>query len=204
MGFLNFLAILKSLSPISLSRIALRQTARILEFGCGTGRNIRFLEKYFPETNIYGYDISLESLAIAKKTNPNAQFITEDSLDKYANMFDIILIANVFHHIPYQYQHSAMQTAKLLLRASGEIFIVEHNPYNLMTLRAVNTCEFDKNAVLLKPNVMKALVRETGLDIINQGYTLFFPTSIRYFQPVEKYMSGLPFGAQYYIQAQKR
>ncbi|MBC8331201.1 MAG: class I SAM-dependent methyltransferase [Anaerolineae bacterium] len=177
---------------------------RILEFGCGTGRNIRFLQKYFPEASIVGYDVSLESLAIAKRTNPGVQFVSNDKLEEYANTFDIILIANVFHHIPAQKQISTMQIAKSLLRPDGEMFIVEHNPYNFMTVHAVDTCVFDENAVLIALNAMKDLIRAAGLEILNQGYTLFFPTSIRFLQPVERYLAWLPFGAQYFIRAQRK
>ena len=43
--------------------------ARILEVGCGTGRNLRNLARRFPKAGITGVDLSPAMLAVAAKTN---------------------------------------------------------------------------------------------------------------------------------------
>jgi len=40
---------------------------RILEIGCGTGRNLLELAKYFPNAQLAGLDVSADMLAIAEK-----------------------------------------------------------------------------------------------------------------------------------------
>lgn len=46
---------------------------RILEVGCGTGRNLAGLRRYFPEAHITGVDLSEQMLAIAAKKVSNDQ-----------------------------------------------------------------------------------------------------------------------------------
>jgi len=54
-----------------LDRVAAVQPApaRILEVGCGTGRNLRNLARRFPKAEITGVDLSPAMLAVAAKTN---------------------------------------------------------------------------------------------------------------------------------------
>jgi len=47
-----------------------RDIRRILEFGCGTGRNMAHLQAAFPRCEIAGCDVSKESLAVAAATAP--------------------------------------------------------------------------------------------------------------------------------------
>ncbi|MEO8332989.1 MAG: methyltransferase domain-containing protein, partial [Gallionella sp.] len=46
-------------------RLGGKKPARILDFGCGAGRSLPYLEQYFPEAELWGYDVSLASLKIA-------------------------------------------------------------------------------------------------------------------------------------------
>jgi len=175
----------------------------ILEFGCGIGRNIPYLQSYFASANVSGYDISIESISAARKNNPGTPFHTADHINQFTNTYDLILIANVFHHIPTDKRLENLQLVKSLLNENGEVIIVEHNPYNPLTVHAVKTCAFDKGAILMKPKEIRALVQNTGLQVIKQRYTLFFPAALRFFRPLEKFLSLLPLGGQFFTQAQK-
>ncbi len=73
---------------------------KILEFGCGIGRNLKYIREYFSDSVIYAYDISEKSIAIAKKENPGVHFIIKkEDLLKKESYFDAIFIAGVYHHI---------------------------------------------------------------------------------------------------------
>ncbi|MDZ7715056.1 MAG: methyltransferase domain-containing protein [Balneolaceae bacterium] len=48
----------------------------ILEVGCGTGKNIQFLEYLFPDAHIYGMDLSLDMLAKAQQKVSDADQVT--------------------------------------------------------------------------------------------------------------------------------
>ena len=51
---------------------------RLLEYGCGIGRNISYLKKAFPGAVILGSDISDASLEIARRDNLGVDFFRED------------------------------------------------------------------------------------------------------------------------------
>jgi hypothetical protein len=51
--------------------------------------------------------------------------------------------------------------------------IYEHNPFNPMTLHAVNTCPFDENAVLLKRSQVRNVLREVGMVVVIEKYHVY-------------------------------
>ena len=91
-----------------------------------------------------------------------------------------------------------------LLSDEGSLFVFEHNPFNPVTRRIVNTCPFDRGAVLLRPKEVSDLVRGTGLETKERGYCLFFPGFLRGLRRLEKYLFWLPLGGQYYFKAFKK
>ena len=50
----------------------------VLEIGCGTGIYAGLLERAFPELNYTGVDANPEALAIARRRNPNLNFLLGD------------------------------------------------------------------------------------------------------------------------------
>ncbi len=56
-----------------IEELSVKQGERVLEIGCGTGRNLAILAKRFPETHFYGLDASAEMLesAAAKVSKQN-------------------------------------------------------------------------------------------------------------------------------------
>jgi SAM-dependent methyltransferase len=173
---------------------------RILEYGCGTGRNIAYLQTAFPDAEIVGTDVSAASLDVARAANPKARFEVEDEgLDP--GTFDLIFVASVFHHIPPTERPTVMRTLARRLAPGGSIDIFEHNPFNPVTRRIVSTCPFDADAVLLKPGELRTLFREAGLDLKRQSYCLFVPPKLSWLLPLEKHLGWLPLGGQYWISA---
>ncbi len=62
---------------------------KILEYGCGIGRNLEFIKQYFPKSGISGCDISKESLQYAKKNNGITLYhLGKDKIDE---KFDLII-----------------------------------------------------------------------------------------------------------------
>ncbi len=171
----------------------------ILEYGCGIGRNFPFFKKYFPESKIYGFDISTESLKIAKKNNPWVEIIYEDVLENLYNFFDLIFIAGVFHHIPFNNHLNIINILRKLVTFKGLICIFEHNPFNPLTKHLVNTCELDKNANLLTKSYLKKIFKKQNFKLLKEGYSLFFPPKLKKLNFLEKYFRHLPFGGQYYV-----
>ena len=173
---------------------------RVLEYGCGIGRNVRYLQTAFPDASLTGTDISEASLAIAAEENPSAQFEIEHSMLQLGQ-FDLIFVAGVFHHISPTQRLSAMQQLASRLSPTGTLAIFEHNPYNPVTRRIVNTCPYDADAVLLRPSEMHQLLNQAKLKSLGKAYCLFVPPKLSKLALLEKYLKWLPLGGQYWIKA---
>lgn len=175
---------------------------RILEFGCGTGMNLGSLAVSFPEAELSGCDISEESLRVAANRHPGVDlFVSDRDGDKGREPFDLVFVANVFHHIVPAERGPILEDLRRRMAAGGSLVVFEHNPYNPVTRHLVSTCPFDRDAVLLAPRELKSLVAGAGLRVRSLRYVLFFPASLRRLRFLEKSMGFLPLGGQYCIHA---
>lgn len=174
---------------------------KVLEYGCGIGRNIPFLQRAFPGATVAGSDISRTSLEVASRENEGVEFFCEDDDVAGFQDFDLIFVAGVFHHIPGQQRLGASKLLNQRLAPGGAIFIFEHNPYNPVTRHIVNTCPYDEDAVLLKPRELKNLLKAANLRVDSSGYCLFVPPRFAAFSGLEDHLGWLPLGGQYWVEA---
>lgn len=176
---------------------------RLLEYGCGIGRNIPFLQAAFPEATIVGSDISVASLEIARQENPGVNFFVERGDAGASEPYDVIFIAGVFHHIPVNERANVVDVLVQRLAPGGTMIIFEHNPFNPVTRKIVNDCPYDKDAVLLRPSELKGLLGDAGLPVCRNAYCLFVPPSLSVLLPLETRLSWLPLGGQYWVKASR-
>lgn len=176
---------------------------RILEYGCGIGRNIKFIKEIYPEANIIGIDISNASIEIARQSHPDIEFILADESNLNIGYFDLIFVAGVYHHVPVEDRLAVSAFLYEHLEWLGSLFIFEHNPYNPITRRIVSNCLYDEDAILLKPKELKNHLIQTGFNNISMEYCLFIPPSLSKLIRIEQYINWLPLGGQYFIQAIK-
>ncbi len=174
---------------------------RLLEYGCGIGRNIPFLQHAFPQAVIVGSDISGASLETARQENPDIEFLLEDDRTESMEPFDVIFVAGVFHHVPVDQRIAVARKIAGRLAAGGSLFVFEHNPYNPVTRRIVSTCPYDDDAVLLKPSEMLGILRAAGFRMERRSYCLFIPPSLPALTSLEPHLGWLPLGGQYWVQA---
>ncbi|MCP4330669.1 MAG: class I SAM-dependent methyltransferase [Alphaproteobacteria bacterium] len=180
------------------------EVATILDFGCGLGGSIPFLHQYFPASPLIGADHSAEFLAAAERRHGAiAEFVqTSERISEVADQScDVVFVACVFHHIAPERHAATLDRLRCCLRPDGHLFLFEHNPYNPLTLHAVNTCPFDVDAVLVRPSEMARRVRKTGYRDVRRRYCTFFPRPLAAFRGLEPMLGWLPLGAQYYIWA---
>lgn len=182
---------------IELMKGILDKPSSILEYGCGIGRNLGFITEKYPNSDIHACDISAKSLDIARHDNPGVHFFNNqnESPDK---KFDIIFIANVFHHIQPKNRMEVFTRLKEWLNEKGKIIIFEHNPYNPVTRAIVDRCPFDEDAVLLKPKELIKMAEDLNLKNFKKGYCLFFPAFLEKINFLENYLRWLPLGGQYF------
>lgn len=176
---------------------------RILEYGCGIGRNISFLQQAFPSATIMGSDISSASLEIARSENPGAEFFREDENVGSIGLFDIIFVAGVFHHVPTPQRSIVAKTLFNRLVPSGLLFVFEHNPFNPVTRRIVNNCPYDEDAILLSPKELKEYLLSSGFINLHTEFCLFFPPKLKKLTNLESKLWWVPLGGQYFIRATK-
>lgn len=175
----------------------------LLEYGCGIGRNIPFLRRAFPNAVVMGSDISCRSLAVARKENPGIEFFQEGKRANLSGEFDLILVAGVYHHIPTDERAAVSRTLFWRVSPQGSLFVFEHNPFNPVTRRIVNACPYDEDAALLKPTMVKKLLRQADFHIEAHSYCLFVPPRLSRLIFVERLLGWLPLGGQYWIQAKR-
>lgn len=181
----------------------LRKKLKFLDFGCGIGRSVEYLKKY-PNISIYGIDVSKEEIRIAKQNSKgvkNVKFSAFNGVDiPFKEKFDVIFIANVFHHIKREDQQKVMKNIASRMSEGGYLFIFEHNPLNPLTqwIYYKNDYQFDKNSNLLPPWHTRKLLRNAGLSRSSVNFKIFFPRTLLNLIKYEKYLSKLPFGAHYY------
>jgi SAM-dependent methyltransferase len=181
-------------------RLILSEPASILDFGCGVGRSVGFLRVAFPKSRIVGADVSRESLMKARQSHPYAEFFHNGELAT-VRPFEMIFVANVFHHIPRERQLEEMRFCAHLLARGGHLIAFEHNPLNPVARYLFYRCPFDRGARLLGLRAMLRLVRAVGLRVVRWRYTLFFPPALQGLRKVEPYLCWVPLGGQYAVQA---
>ena len=179
-----------------------------LDFGCGDGNTETFFYNFYPNSVYNGIDISSKSIEIAinkKKTSSNFNVFNGEKIPYNDNTFDIILAANVFHHIDFKIHKQLFSEIYRVLKPSGHFFLFEHNPFNPFTRYIVNTCPFDIDAKLLYPIYSQKALKLEDFSSIKTNYILFFPriSFFKFLFKLEKKLYKLPLGAQYYIKCIK-
>lgn len=174
----------------------LNRPFNFLDFGCGAGRTSEQISKYFPTAHYVGVDASPKMIHQAKK-NSACDFFHLEETDWKQKSYQLILAANVFHHIPPAQHSSQLQDLKSVLAPGGSLVVWEHNPLNPVTRKIVRDCEFDRDAILIPARKMKAQLRKSSSQPVKILYTTFFPKSLSWFAPLESRMEWLPLGAQY-------
>jgi len=180
---------------------------RILDFGAGVGNSLAYLRQGFPDSEIVLLDPSARSLDIARSRFPGeADFRTFDghNIPFETGYFDLVFTACVFHHIPPNEHVPLLGEIRRVMSSGGSFFIFEHNPYNPLTVHAVNTCPFDENAVLIGARTLRKRLATAGFQNAGTTYRIFFPRTLSELRPLEKFLAKLPLGAQYYVHVTKR
>ena len=186
-----------------LCRIA-APAQRIIDFGSGIGASMPFFRKYFPDSHLTAADASARSMALARQRFPGNETyleIADDAVPTPDASFDLAFSACVFHHIDHAEHVAWLRELRRVVAPRGQLVIFEHNPFNPLTVHAVNTCPFDANARLVRAATLAASVRAAGWRAIKIRYHLFFPHALAALRPLESTLGWLPLGGQYSLVA---
>jgi SAM-dependent methyltransferase len=177
-------------------------SGKVLDFGCGIGLLSGFLKKHLPAIQLDGFDVSQDSI---RKVEPilTAQGTFTCDWSQLARDYQLIVIANVMHHIPPQQRKDVIQKLADRLKPGGSLAIFEHNPANPLTRWVVEHCPFDDDAILLPPAETRGYVNDAQLSLKKRDYIVFLPHFLAWLRPLEPWLSWLPMGAQYVMVAEK-
>jgi len=183
----------------------------ILDFGCGIGKSIFYMDKYFPSAYISGVDVSKKSIEKAAKSDfAKSERIELKSYDGIKlpyqdETFEVVFTSMVFHHISFELHNNLLSDIRRVLRPNGRFYIFEHNPFNPLTRKAVNECEFDHDAILLKPSYTRKALQEAEFKNLETQFKIFMPRTgvFKRLLGLEKYLNRVPIGAQYFVKGTK-
>lgn len=154
---------------LSLIKKRYKKGIKILDFGCGTGINIKALEKF---GNVKGIDVSKESKRFCKKRGINVKLLDiskkSKKLGKYRNKFDLITSFDVLEHIDND--SIALKNLNDFLKDDGRL---------LITVPAFNFLWSNHDVVLhhkrrYAKKALKKLLEKSGFKIELLSYYNFF------------------------------
>lgn len=181
----------------------------LLNVGCGIGESEPYIKKYLPRVKVFGIDVSEKCVEVAQRSNKDLSEVTYAAYDgeniPFNHNFDIIFIANVFHHIRRENHSRILNNLHKRLKNQGLIFLFELNPLNPLTLWIAykNDYKFDKDSKLLSPFYTGRIMVKSGFKDVTPRYTIFFPKHLSFLIPLEKHLYRFPLGAHYYYVGKK-
>ena len=85
---------------------------------------------------------------------------------------------------------------------AGWLLFLEDNPRNRLTVRVVQSCPLDKDAVLMRSEVTEGLFRDAGFSRVYSRFIISIPPfPLLLTRHRQAPLGGFPFGARYYVAA---
>lgn len=176
---------------------------RVLDFGCGTGDTARLLREAFPGAAIVGADTAENALDYARRhAGPGTSFVPVSALEE-EEPFDLCYVNGVFHHIAPARRPDAMRLLHRSLRPGGRLALFENNPWNPGTRLVMARIPFDRGAEPIAAPAARRLVRAAGFDVESTRFLFYFPRALSALRFTERWMAGVPLGAQYHLAARR-
>jgi SAM-dependent methyltransferase len=196
-----FFAFAKAESLVEVAREELGPTRELtaLDVGCGPGTAHGLLAESF--RSLQGVDVSKAMIDRASREHPNVTYLIFDGkvMPFSTASFDLTFAMCVVHHVPQAQWPDFVRELRRVTRPGGLVAIYEHNPANPFTRLIVSRCVFDDDAVLVPHRTARTLLLDAGMALGPSGYLFFFPWQGDVTQKVERRLSWLKLGAQYFI-----
>jgi len=136
----------------------------ILDIGCSTGNVARAIID-MSNNNYYGIDISEKYIERAKKNSPKGKFMQMDAgrLEFKNELFDIVMINSVLHHIDDNIAKNCLKEAYRVLKNDGKVLITEpfidHNSFVSTIL-----CKLDRGKYIRNPEKYKIFFKDFKIE----------------------------------------
>ena len=194
----------RTLLDLAAARVGSPDRLSFLDVGCGTGETDRFLTGRVGR--LAGVDVSAGMLDRARAANPGVDYRLSGKgkgLPFADGAFDVSFAVCVLHHVPLGDRRPFVAEMARVCRPGGLVSIFEHNPFNPLTRRAVASCEFDRDAALLRRREAAGLLLNGGLSDPLDRYIVFFTRTSPLLRRIERRLGRIPLGAQYVVAAQR-
>ena len=172
-------------------------SGKVLDYGCGVGLLAQVLLEKMPLAQVHGYDVSPVSIEHIPAHLKQQGLFTANANELKAGQYDLIVVANVMHHVEPHQRQGVIASLKGLLRKGGGLIIFEHNPLNPLTRRVVRESPLDKGVVLLPRAEVCQYLTSAGLGPAHVDYIVFFPKPLSFLRWAEVFLQWCPLGAQY-------
>ncbi len=145
----------------------------ILDFGCGSGRNVCLMTKYLSnQGRVLGLDIGQEMLEIFQERCKNYSNVTfkKQRIDEplqYENEFDKVFISFVLHGFVQERRLQIIDNAWRALRPGGKFFILDYNEFDLEHSPFLVRLAFKAECPLANDFIardIKSVLRDHGFD----------------------------------------
>jgi len=167
----------------AMSKMEIQPNDRILDLGCGTGRNSCLMAKYLREKgSIVGLDIGAEMIEqfekkCAKYPNVEIQNLRIDDPLPFENEFDKALLSFVFHGFPDDRKKLIVENVKRALKPGGALYILDYNEFDLEKKPLVVRSVFKKFECPLAQDYLKVdwkkKLADWGFERFNEDYFYF-------------------------------
>jgi ubiquinone/menaquinone biosynthesis C-methylase UbiE len=175
------------------------KSLEVLDIGCGVGNYHPLLASKF--RSLSGVDVSSACIDTARMRNPSVLYKTYDGerLPYEDNAFDVAFTVCVMHHVPPKNWLNFTREMRRVVKPGGLALVFEHNPRNPLTMRAVNNCPFDADAILIQNETVEKLFADAGFSEIRSRFILSIPPLSSFMRHVDGVLSSLRLGAQYFV-----
>lgn len=107
----------------------LKEGARILDFGCGCGRTLRWMIESHPQATFYGCDIDQEAIRWCRRNLPQGRFCVNSKMPPLgfeSGYFDAAYCFSVFTHLNEPMQDAWLTELRRVLKPDGVLIITVH------------------------------------------------------------------------------
>lgn len=131
----------RSLRDLELALRVLDRTlasyGRILDFGCGCGRTMRWMHPLAEHTALHGTDVDERAIRWAARNLPYASFEVNAELPPLPypdHHFDLVYSHSVFTHLDERHQDQWLEELKRVTSPGGHLVITMHGPNALLKI----------------------------------------------------------------------
>mgnify|MGYP003640054883 CR=1 FL=1 len=202
-----FFTALKATEIAGLLKAAGAPTApRVLDVGCGVGVIHPHLRAACQGIDLVGIDVSQASIDLATERNPESHFQCYDGhrFPFADGSFDAVFTICVLHHVAPAERAALTSELFRVVRPGGMGIIIEHNPMNPVTRHVVNSCDMDRDAILLTSGECTDLLSGAGFADVKTRFIAFLPFKAAWVRRLESLIKNIPLGAQFITHGKRR